>query len=335
MKRKLVKIVIGMIILSLCIPTTFSVNGNIVFFPKNDDVTNERFITVPDSDSTIIIRLWDEQVSSNEVVPYYSISLDGGKTIVRTVQPSYELGLRYAHFDPTKGEPDIPSLLTAKDDSDLYIVQFFTQPLQEFRDAISAYGGSVRRYIAQYAYLVEMSASVKSLVESLPYVRWIGAYHPAYRLEEFMVRNIANAQQKYPLQRYNIQVLSLEQKTIVAERIEAIGGLVDSADAGKFLVVATLTFDQLFAVIGWNEINFVDRWSAYESDMDVAREIGGANYIETAAGFNGSGVRGEVFDAGFNLAHVDFQHHPLIQHGTTGSDSHGASTSGICFADGT
>ncbi|HQL55297.1 MAG TPA: hypothetical protein PLQ87_11365, partial [Phycisphaerae bacterium] len=69
--------------------------------------------------------------------------------------------------------------------------------------------------------------------------------------------------------------------------------------------------------------------------MNNARALGGANYIETLAGFNGLGVRGEVFDAGFNLGHVDFQSRPLIQHGQTGSDSHGASTSGIVFGDGT
>jgi hypothetical protein len=72
----------------------------------------------------------------------------------------------------------------------------------------------------------------------------------------------------------------------------------------------------------------------YEADMDIAREIGGADYIETMAGYNGSGVRGEVFDAGFNLAHVDFQSRPLILHGNVGSDSHGASTSGIVLGMG-
>jgi len=329
MKKKLNKIVIGIIICSLCIPTALSVNGNI----KSNESNNERFIPVPDS--AILLRLWDQKSNTGESVPFYSISLDGGKTFVRTVQPSYEIGLRYASFDPANGEPFIAPILKAKEDTHLFIVQFFTQPLQEFQDAITAYGGSVRHYIAQYAYLVEMSASVRSLVEALPYVRWVGAYHPAYRLEEFMVDNLVNANQMYPLQRYNIQVLSPEQKTIVAGRIKGISGLVNNADAGKELVEATLTPEQLFKVVQWDEINFIDRWSPLEPDMDVAREIGGANYIETVAGYNGSGVRGEVFDQGFNLAHVDFQDHPLIPHGTVDSDSHGASTSGIVFADGT
>ena len=333
MNGKIKYLIISLIVCALCIPTALNATGNTVFSQQNRNTMNERSIMVPGS--SVLIKLWDEQCDTGKIVPFYSISLDSGKTYVRTAQPSYELGLRYAHFDPLMGEPTIAPLLTASDDTHLYIVQFFTQPLQEFQVAITAYGGIVRHYIAQYAYLVEMSESVRTEVETLPYVRWIGPYHPAYRLEEFMVKNLEDAYQQYSLQRYNIQVLSLEQKTLVAERIKTIGGIVDSADAGKFLVVATLTPDQLFGVIRWDEVNFVDRWSSYEADMDIVREIGGANYIESVAGYNGSGVRGEVFDGGFNLAHVDFQSRPLIQHGTVGSMDHGAATSGICFGDGT
>ncbi|MCX6671956.1 MAG: S8 family serine peptidase, partial [Euryarchaeota archaeon] len=333
MNGRIKSIVIGLIICTLCIPTALNATGNTVFSLENRQAMNERCISVPDS--SIVLKLWDEKLDTGGIAPFYSISLDDGKSYVRTVQPSYEIGLRYAHFDPLMGEPSIKPLLTASDDTHLFIVQFFTQPLQEFQEAITAFGGVVRHYIAQYAYLVEMSESVRTEVEALPYVRWVGPYHPAYRLEEFLVDNLNDAYQIYPHQRYNIQVLSVEQKTIVAERIETIGGLVNTADAGKFLIEATLTPDQLFEVIRWDEVNFVDRWGPYEADMDIVREISGANYIESVAGYNGSGVRGEVFDAGFNLNHVDFQSRPLILHGSVGSDTHGAATSGICFGDGT
>jgi hypothetical protein len=337
--KKIIKLEIGLVICTLCLATvmnvngiTFNTEGNASIF--NNEITNERFIAVPDS--TILLKLWDERLDDNKILPFYSISLDGGKSFVRTVQPSYELGLRYAHFDPLQeGVPVVNPALVAGSDTHLFIVQFVTQPLEEFKEAITSLGGIVHHYIAQYAYLVEMSETARGQIESLPYVRWVGPYHPAYRLEEFILNNLANAYQVYPLQRYNIQVLSVEQKSIVADHIKTIGGIVNTADAGKFLIEATLSPDKLFSVIRWDEVNFVDRWSAYEVDMDIAREIGGANYIETVAGYNGSGVRGEVFDGGFNLAHVDFQSRPLIQHGTVGSATHGAATSGICFGDGT
>ena len=232
--------------------------------------------------------------------------------------------------------PTIESGLSAGTDTNLYIVQFLTQPLEEFKNAIESLGGFVYQYVAQFAYVVEMDENVKSQVESLPYVRWIGPYHPAYRLEEFMIDNYENAQQMYPLQRYNIQVNNVDKKEILANKIENLGGIVNKADAGKILVEATLTPEQLFEVARLDEVNFIDRWAEYEVDMDNGREIGGANYIETVGNYTGNDVRGEIFDTGVNPNHVDFQLNPLIVHGPScGSDSHGTACCGINFGTGT
>jgi len=334
-----IKLELGVVILTLFFAAATNVNGTILndkeeAFDINYNIINERHITVSDSD--ILIKLWEEKNDLGEILPYYSISLDNGKTIARTVQPSYELGLRYEYFDPMYGLPSVVPTLASGTDTNLYIVQFYTQPLEEFKNEITELGGTVYQYIAQFAYLVEMSETVKEEVESIPYVRWIGPYHPAYRLEEFMLDNFENAEEIYPMQSYNIQVHTVEMKDILAEKISNIGGLVDTSNGGKVLVQATLTPDQLFLVARLNEVNFIDRWSDYEPDMDIGREIGGANYIETIAGYTGEGVRGESFDTGFNLNHVDFQSNPLIVHGPScGSDSHGTATTGIVFGDGT
>jgi hypothetical protein len=290
------------------------------------------FIEIPDS--SITLTFWDEISENGDAIFYYSISIDG--EVVRTVQPNYELGFRYERFDPLKNIPFVDSRLSADSSTNLYVVQFLTQPLEIYQETITNLGGFVRHYIAQFAYLVEMDQSVKNDVEQLPYVRWIGAYQPAYRLEEYLVENIDSADIKYPLQRYNIQVLDESQKEIVADRISSLGWNLDCADQGKFLLVATLTPTQLFEVAGWDEVNFIDIWSDYEVDMDIAREIGGANYIEPIAGFTGEGVRGEIFDTGFNLNHVDFASRPLIVHGgSVPSDYHGTACAGINFGDGT
>jgi len=334
--NKNIKLILSVAICVFLVATAFNATGNTHKSDEDNtgEIINEQVIVVPDS--SILLTLWEERLDSSEIIPYYSISLDGGQTIVRTVQPSYEIGLRYAHFDPLEWVPTVEPLLAADADTQLFIVQFVTQPLEVFEEAITAFGGTVYHHIAQFAYLVEMSDEVKTQVEGLPYIRWIGPYHPAYRLEEFMIDNLEIAEQMYPLQKYNIQVLAVEQKDILANRISTLGGIVNRADAGKFLLEATLTPNQLFSVIRFDEVLFVDRWSQYEVDMDIAREIGGANYIESVAGYNGSGVRGESFDTGFNLDHVDFASRPLIEHGgSVIEDSHGTACIGICFGDGT
>ncbi len=337
--KNLIKLEMGVVIFILFFAVATNVNGTILNDEEKSmdtikDILNERQITI--SDSSIVLKLWEEQNENGEILPYYSISLDDGKTIVRTVQASYELGLRYAHFDPIDSVPVVEPILAAGTDTNLYIVQFYTQPLEEFKKDITYLGGAVYQYIAQFAYLVDMGDSIKEEVESLPYVRWVGPYHPAYRLEEFMIDNFKDAEEMYPLQRYNIQVHTVEMRDILAEKISDIGGIVDTTNGGKVLVQATLTPEQLFLVARMNEVNFIDRWSDYEPDMDIGREIGGANYIETVAGYTGQDVRGESFDTGFNLNHVDFQNNPLIVHGPScGSDSHGTATAGILFGDGT
>lgn len=329
--KKTNNLVMGIVVLAMLFATFSSANG--IMTKKGSETLNERYISV--SDSTILLKLWDVKTGA-EVVPYYAISLNDGATYVRTVQASYELGLRYAHFDPLVSTPTVRSMLSSGPDTHLYIVQFVCQPLENFKNAIESLGGHVRQYIAQYAYLVDMSQTVKTQVQSLPYTRWIGPYQPAYKLDEFMLQNLDNAQTAYPSQRYNIQVHSLEMKEVVADKIAALGGTQVRADAGKVLVQATLTPEQLFQVARYDEVNFIDRWGPYEQDMDITRVISGANYIETAGGFNGTGVRGEVFDGGVNRNHVDFQLHPLIVHGPScGSDSHGSATTGICFGTGT
>jgi len=309
----------------------FSPNA-LPFYYTSNEIINTHILLLPNSD--ISIALWQEILENDDTISFYALSSNGISSF-RTVQASYILGLRYSYFDPLIDLPIVDSSLSSDSDSHLYIVQFVTQPLPEYQQYIEDNGGIVRHYIAQYAYLVEMDHNTLEEVESLPYVRWVGPFHPAYKLEEFLLEYRENAQETYPLLHYNIQVLDVSQKSEVAEQIKSLGGIVHNADAGKFLLEATLTPDQLFEVIHWDQVLFIDRWGPYESDMNIARQIGGADYLETVAGYTGNGVRGEVFDVGFNLNHVDFASRPLIQHGYVNYEDHGASTSGIVFGDGT
>ena len=234
-------------------------------------------------------------------------------------------------------QPTPVQRLASSQEQSVYIVQFFTQPLEEYRQVIRQLGGQVHFFMANHAHLVQMSEAVKDALAAKDFVRWIGPYHPSYRLEEYMLVNIDQADQFYPLQKYNIMLFhsEMEQKNAVAGRIAKLGGRVERAHAGKYLMEAILTPEQLFEVAKWDEVLFIDRWTPGETDMDLAREIGGANFLETMEGFTGQGVRGEVLDTGFNTAHVDFGANPLIEHTAVGSDSHGAATSGIVFGDGT
>ncbi len=311
-----------------------SMGSGAPFHRTSSDVINHRLIAVPDT--SVRLALWEEVSATGKATPFYAISLDG-QSMATVRSTSYAIKLRHEQFDPADHLPVIRTSLASADDMNVYIVQFVTQPLPEYRNAIGALGGTVYRFLSSHAHLVKMSPAVRDQVAALPYVRWVGPYEPAYRMEGILRDNAERLGELFPLKRYNIQVFEAgsDQKNAVADRIEAMNGKVDRRDAGKRLLEATLTPEQLHQVARWDEVAFIDRWSPYEKDMNNAREYGGANHIETVAGYTGQGVRGEVFDTGFNTDHVDFASRPLLIHGTAGSDSHGAATSGICFGDGT
>jgi hypothetical protein len=307
-----------------------ALDGGSAFHETANHVSGARTIPVPDSASVLV--LWNEQTALGNV-PFYAISLDG-RQVDCVREANYDIMLRAATFDPGKSVPAVAADLGTG--GNVFIVQFVTQILPEFSVQIEQLGGRVYHFLPNYSYVVRMDAATRAAVAALPYVRWIGLYQPGYRIEEVLRDNRANLEEHFPWQRYIIMVFEpgLKQKHAVGQRIKALGGIVNLPDAGKYTLEATLTPAQLWQVITWDEVHFVDRWSPFEKDMNNARQYGGADYVETVAGYDGAGVRGEVFDAGFNMTHGDFASRPLIAHGSVGSDSHGAATSGIVFGDG-
>jgi hypothetical protein len=301
-------------------------------------IENARSIRMPNSNAELV--LWDEQQTDGRELPFYAISLDG-RTVNSVQQASYDLLLRYAKFDPALQRPAIPETLrsgTPTSDS-VYIVQFVTQPLDEFRKEIEARGGTVYTFLANHSYLVKMDPRTRAEVEALPFVRWVGEYEPAYRLEEFLRDRLSNGGAGLGTARYNIMLLErgAAKQDSVGSRINGLGGRVDLTIPEGFRLVATLTPEQLLAAANMNEVLFIDRWSPPEPDMDIVRTTGGANFIESTLGYTGQGVTAEVMDGNMLDTHADFQGTPsTLFHGArSGSASHGTSTFGIVFGTGT
>jgi hypothetical protein len=308
------------------------------FHRTQNKVLNPRLIEV--ANSATLVALWQEQKSDGQIVPYYAISLDRQK-MARVTETSYDVLLRYKQFEPLKTQPVVPEFLSSdkvNGDENIYIVQYVTQPLEDYRKEVREAGGTIYNYLANHAELVKMNDNARQKVEALPFVRWVGDYHPAYRLESYLLNGL-NDMSNMATMRYNIMVFErgLGQQNKVADYIRTLGGKVDLTIPEGFRMEATLTPAQLLETVKRNEVLFIDRWSPPETDMDVVRTIGGANFIETTLGYTGQGVSGEVMDNGMLATHNDFQGAPAtLFHGTQGStQSHGTSTFGIVFGNGT
>jgi hypothetical protein len=321
--------------------TSLSAGGLGIFYRTVNDVDNARVVEVPDS--RVKLLLWEERQPDGGVAPYYAISLDG-RSVSRVRRNSRQILLRSGPFDPLESAgsaPAVPAEVAAGsgggDEESLYIVQFVTQPLEEFRRGIRALGGTILKYVANDAYIVKLKPAARDAIADLPFVRWVGPYHPAYRLEPPLLERFGGPGAALPPDRYNIQLFERGEavQKRVARSIVDLGGATEVTDPQGILLTATLDGSALLRVARMNEVEFIDRWSAPELDVTTAREIGGANYIESVAGFAGEGVRGEVMDAGVRDTHVDFQSRPLLMHGPNGVAAHGTSTTGIVFGDGT
>jgi len=305
------------------------------FHRTANEVTDERLIEVPGS--PIRLALWVENVPDAGAVPFYAITLDGHRvaTVRRT---SYALKLRHGGFDPAARVPQVEASLAADESNTLYIVQFVTQPLQEFRTAIEDLGGTVRRFVANHAHVVQMSPDVREQVEAIPFVRRVVPYHPAYRLEEFLLEEFKQLGMPRDVRRYHIQVVEsdVDHKNAVGDRIRSIGGKVEAQNPDGNLLDATLDPHHLLEIVRMNEVFFIDRQLPRRVYMNNVREDGGANHVETVGGYTGEGVRGEVMDTGLWTLHSAFQARPPIIHHCNFTDTtHGTSVYGINFGDGT
>ncbi|MEN8165699.1 MAG: hypothetical protein ABFS37_16340 [Acidobacteriota bacterium] len=127
----------------------------------------------------VLFSSWQDQ----DGAAYTAISLDHGETWKpeRVIHPT--IALRAATLVPGEQVTAPAPKYTAGSDSQVRIVQFETQSLAAWRQRLVELGAELLAFIPHNAHVVRMSSDVERNVAAEPFVRWIGAYHPAYRLE--------------------------------------------------------------------------------------------------------------------------------------------------------
>ena len=187
--------------------------------------------------------------ASVEAAPQVPRPISGETTVART---SYELLLRYARFDPLRSTPAVAHELAARPESELFVVQYWTPGVEAYRSALRRRGVRVHLFLANHANVVRMSPELVEEIRALPFVRWVGPFHPAYKLEEALLAEQIRGWSDEPTRKVNILTMrrGMRGQAPVMNRIEALGGSVDSIVDATNLVTATLTHRQLAAVAG-------------------------------------------------------------------------------------
>jgi len=243
------------------------------------------------------------------------------------------LRLRYASFDPLAGEPAVPATMASRDDGRLFLVQFAGAPTEAGRQALMAIGATIHTYMPDHSYVVRMPESQAKIARALPMIRWVGRYHPAYRIDPQLQPAIEAGGGDQA--RYHIVVVDKHQdKPALAAGIQAIGGIVDNEQTGSLLFTVLLTPPQVLAAAHLDQVLWIDAWTAPEEDVDNARIQGGANYVESQAGYTGTGLNVHIYE-GIDANHPAYRG-PVINVMSSGAATgHGTNTAGIVFSDGT
>ncbi len=272
------------------------------------------------------VRGWEHRVA---------VSADGGTTWAPSESMSYEIPLRVGRLVPGVLSPPLSNALQATASSRLFIVQLRTKGLPAWQRALEGMGVEMLAYLPAHAWIARMDPSLVADVAAAPFVRWVGPYHPGYRIDPEIEAEIADARASYLPQRYHVATFAtgLSEKTILAGEVEDAGGEVVLLAPGGYLLDALLTHRQILELAHSSHLAWLDRYSPPENDMDLVRQQAGVDYVEGVAGFSGQGVRGEVMDCGIMAAHQD--HDGKIIHGPAASScDHGTSTYGIVFGNG-
>lgn len=227
-------------------------NPSVILYSSQSEVSILEFKIYISMD--MIFIKWSENG-----VEYYVSSEDYGSNWKGPYQylRNEMISLKYAIFDPLRGEPYIPDHLRiqdAVDNYEYYLVQHSTTS-QIIHDDIKALGGIFCGYTPYHSYVIWMNDTIKQEVEQLSYVRWIGYYHPAYKIMPGLLEEDG-------LFELNVEVFeetdgetNLEK---VIQDIESLGGLILYNGTDNYIIQTRILADKIDDIVNMPEVEWID-----------------------------------------------------------------------------
>jgi serine protease AprX len=246
--------------------------------------------------------------------------------------------LRSGRIPEGEPGPGLPADRRAGPSETLYIVQFPGIDCASLRARLKAEGAELLTPLPEHAWIVRLAPSRASSLRRKPYVLRVLPFHPGYRLAPELLdsREVAGAKEDSPARRRVVlQTFAPgpSEKKLLAGEVAAAGGRVVRCTPNGYLLEAELTAAQITKLAHSDHLLWMEPWQPDGDDMDIVREVSGVNFVEGAAGYDGTGVRGEVMDSGIMQSHPDFD--GLQIHGPAPDvDAHGTSVYGILFGNG-
>jgi len=269
--------------------------------------------------------------------------LDVGPSSQSAMYVPHLIRTKAATFDPLSQDPDIPSELAIDRPEGYAILQTFG-PIEEWvSDRVEEVGGSLVGYLPDYALVVKGDDEVFSSLEGEDFTRWLGPYHPAYKISEELMGSweingevdlflkIFDPAWNYRDGRTFEMTLPILASTIV--EIQGMGGKIMWEQLDTHLIPLTIDAQMIPSIARLPDVEWVQSYSPPINYMNNVQVFTGADGLHTI-GVNGSGIIGEVKDAGFDQTHPDFIGPLIGTDGSPGVHPHGTCTFGIVFGTG-
>jgi hypothetical protein len=300
--------------------------GEAAFHSTRNPVKDVKDVTV--SGSRVRVVTWKEG-SKN----LYAVSMNG-RQVDRVAESSNLIRTIFGDFDPLKGKAATPTNIPASPGNRMFLVQFGTQPLEQYKKAIEKLGATFHISIPDNTVIAEIPTDQVPSVRQMPFVRWVGPFEPSMRIEQEVQRGLIDKSLRE--QSYYVQT-SLDRpeiKRAVAAQIHLAGGQVVVNTPEGTLMEVVLRPEVVAEVAKINGVLWIERKTEPNSDMDNVRATGGANTVQAGGRFEGDGINVHVIDGGIRRTHVDYASRLTVRNNPA-NDSHGTATSGIVTGDGT
>lgn len=207
--------------------------------------------------------------------------------------------LRYATFDPLISEPPVPANLRAvpaHSEPSFYIVQCDRPVTDSWKASLVAAGAEIHEYLPHFAFLVKMSPEQVQVVRSVEHVRWVGAYHNAYKIDPRLAgrSGIVNARIKTHrggnVDRLRKEIIRLDGVIRGAAQDEPVAHVDSSIPATNLAKIARMM-----------DVAWIEPEPEYKLLNNIARGLAGVPELWSVEGLYGSGEIVAVCDTGLDM----------------------------------
>ena len=162
---------------------------------------------------------------------------------VRILEDADRIGLGPYSFTVPAGPVGLPPDLVWRDrreELDTYLVRFIGPAADEWLASLRSLGGEVLTPIPYFTYLTKIPTTRRQEIAALPFVEWIGPYHPAFKLSRDLVQQHERGTFPEAPEKLNVLIYRWADVDGALNKIRAMQGEVLSRTALDFYDLVTV-----------------------------------------------------------------------------------------------